>query len=65
LHRTASNDVLVVKIGPVSASVDTRKNWGKKCTKNLKFLGVYFGYMGVKPLGWLSPYFCWKKISQT
>jgi len=45
LRRSTSNDVLSVKIGPTSASVDLRKKWEKKCSKHSKNLGVYFGYM--------------------
>jgi len=30
LRRSTSNDVLSVKIGPTSASVDLLKNWEKK-----------------------------------
>jgi len=48
LRTSTSNDVLNVKIGPTSASVDLRKNWEKKCSKHSKNLGVYFGYMGGK-----------------
>jgi len=64
LRRSTSNDVLSVKIGPTSASVDLQKNW-KKCSKHSKNLGVYFGYMGAKPPGRIEPKFFWKKASAT
>jgi len=65
LRRSTSNDVLGVKIGPTSASVDLRKNWEKKCSKHSKYLGVYFGYMGAKPPWQIERKFFWKKISST
>jgi len=64
MRRSTSNDVLSVKIGPTGASVDLWKYWEKKCSKHSKNFGVYFGYMGEKPLCVLSPIF-WKKISAT
>jgi len=57
LRRSTSNDVLSVKIGPTSVSVVLRKNWEKKCSKHSQNLGVYFGYMGAKPLGRIEPKF--------
>jgi len=47
LRRTASYEELIIKIDP-SATVDSRKNKEKKCSKHLKVLGVYFGYVGGK-----------------
>jgi len=57
LRRSTSNDVLSVKIGPTSVSVDLRKNWEKKCSKHSKNLGVYFAYMWGKTPGRIEPKF--------
>jgi len=55
LRRTTSYDVLNVKIGPMSESVDSPKNCEKR-SKYSKVLGVYFTYVeGKKPLGGLTP----------
>ena len=56
MRRTTSYDVLNVKTGPTSASVDFLNN-GEKRSKLLKVLVVYFTYVGQKPLGGLTPNF--------
>jgi len=57
MRRSTSNDVLSVKIGPMSASVDLRKNWEKKCSKHSKNLGLYFRLYGGK-----TPWADWAQI---
>jgi len=64
LHRTTSCDVLNVKIRQTGASVGLERTEKSEVLKHSKVLGVYFGYMGANPPGWIEFIF-WKKISTT
>jgi len=51
------NDVLKVKIGPTSASVDALKNWERKSAVNSEFSCIFRVYRWQNLLGGLSPIF--------
>jgi len=57
LRRTASFDVLSVKISLTDSPVGERKNQKKKCSKFRTLRGVYFTYMGSK-----NPWADWAQI---
>ena len=49
MRRTASYDVLSIKIRPTVSPVGEGKNEGKSEVNIQRFEGVYFRYMGKKP----------------